>query len=124
MPFEGPWRPPVRENPVEKQRLRQLCRVLESIPDEAFDLRDWARNGSCDSVACAVGWAMRDPWFREEGLGRAKKRSPAFAGQSGWRAVRDFFGLSREQAFELFHAGRYETPNRAAVLARLREFAD
>jgi len=121
MPFD-----PVPAEPlsisVYRDRLLGLCRVLDGVDDGAFDLRDWQRNGSCDSVACAVGWAMRDDWFRGEGLGRVG-RSPSFGGLRGWKAVRNFFGLSREEAFYLFHAGRYENPTRKAVVTRIREFA-
>ncbi|MCP4330304.1 MAG: hypothetical protein GY791_17905 [Alphaproteobacteria bacterium] len=105
-----------------RERMLALCRVLESIDDNAFDLRDWARNGSCNSVACAVGWAIRDDWFKGQGLTR-HNRSPAYAGLTGWKAVRAFFGLSREEAFHLFHVGKYDDASRVAVLNRIRTFA-
>jgi hypothetical protein len=123
MPFDNTPRSFAEKEALRRERLLGLCRVLETISDDAFDLRDWARNGSCSSVACAVGWAMRDDWFKGQGLGR-EGRSPAFAGRKGWKAVRDFFGLSREEAFYLFHAGKYEDPDRRAVMARVRSLAE
>jgi len=123
MPFD-PWKPAI-ETPTEtvyRERLCALADLLETIDDRAFDLRDWQRNGSCDSVACAVGWALRDDWFRNQGLVR-DDRSPGFRGLKGWRAVRTFFGLNREEAFYLFHAGKYDDPTREAVLDRVRRFA-
>lgn len=123
MPFDDPSARVVRQDHLYRERLFALCRVLEAVSDDAFDLSDWARNGSCSSVACAVGWAMRDEWFRQAGLGRAN-HSPAYAGLTGWKAVRRFFGLSREEAFYLFHAARYDEPTRPVVLARIRAFAE
>ena len=40
------------------------------------------------------------------------------------RSVRKFFGLSREEGFYLFHAGKYDDPNRQAVIARVRSFVE
>ena len=123
MPFDNAPRGLFRDDALYRERLLGLCRILEDISDDAFDLRDWAKNGSCKSVACAVGWAMRDDWFKGQGLGR-QGRSPAFGELKGWKAVRAFFGLSREEGFYLFHAGKYDDPNRRAVIARLRGFAE
>ena len=123
MPFDGRMRAFVRPPGPDRERLLQLCRVLEGVSDDVFDLRDWARNGRCNSVACAVGWAIRDDWFRAAGLG-SDGRSPAYGGDRGWRAVRNFFGLTREQALDLFHFGHYESPTRQAVLARIRALAE
>lgn len=66
---------------------------------------------------------MRDGWFADQGLSRAD-RSPAYGGLTGWKAVRQFFGLSKEEAFTLFLAGKYENPNRRAVIARIRALAE
>lgn len=103
-------------------RLRQLLRVLDAVPDDAFDLNDWSRNGICTTVACAFGWAMRDDWFRAQGLER-HGGSPYYAGERGWRAVRKFFDLSEDEAHHLFHADYYDDASRAAVCGRIREFA-
>ena len=84
MPFDNTPRALFRDDALYRERLLGLCRILENISDDAFDLRDWAKNGSCRSVACAVGWAMRDDWFKGQGLGR-QGRSPAFGALKGWR---------------------------------------
>jgi hypothetical protein len=122
MPFDidTPYDDALR--PLYRDRLLALCRVLESIDDDAFDLRDWVRNGSCNSVACAVGWAIRDEWFRGQGLSR-HDRSPSYGELTGWKAVRAFFGLSRDEAFHLFHVGKYDHASRGAVLERVRAMA-
>jgi len=122
MPFDQTEPIVHRTEELYRTRLLGLCRVLESVEDDAFDLRDWARNGSCNSVACAVGWAIRDDWFGEQGLTR-EGRSPAYGGLTGWKAVRAFFGLSRDEAFHLFHVGKYDDATRPVVLDRIRRFA-
>ncbi len=121
MPFDASPHPaPVADR---RERLLQLCRVLERVSDSSFDLREWSRNGLCRTVSCAVGWASKDAWFRRQGLGR-EGGSPAYAGERGWTAVRAFFGLSREEALHLFHAASYERPTRQAVMTRVRTFAE
>lgn len=122
MPFDGTGGRPTPADALRRERLEQLARVLESVDDDAFDLRDWMRSGRCDTIACAVGWAVRDAWFAAQGLGRAG-RSPSYGADTGWRAVRRFFGLDRDEAMALFHAGKYDAPTREAVIARLREYA-
>lgn len=122
MPFDGKPESLRLPNETREQRLLQLCRVLENIADDAFDLRDWSRNGRCDSVACAVGWAIRDDWFKAQGLTHGD-RTPAYGPYRSWQAVRVFFGLTREQAFDLFHVGQYDDATRQAVLARIRQAA-
>ena len=123
MPFDG--KPDAFRLPLDarRERLMQLCRVLAEIDDKAFDLRDWSKNGRCDSVACAVGWAIRDTWFKSQGLTH-DDRTPAYGPFRSWQAVRAFFGLSREEAFDLFHVGRYDMASRQAVLARVRGLAE
>ena len=103
---------------VYRERLRELCRVIDGVSDRNFDLKDWSRNGFCTTVSCAVGWAMKDAWFQRQGLRRIDG-SPAYGGYTGWAAVRQFFGLSQQEALDLFHAGRYERATRVAVRARI-----
>jgi len=122
MPFDAT---PCQYLPVDSDcglRLGQLLRVLDDVPDDEFDLNDWIRGGVCSTVACAVGWAMRDDWFRAQGLER-HGAAPYYAGERGWRAVRKFFDLSEDEASYLFHAGHYADPSRATVTERIRAFA-
>lgn len=121
MPFDAT--PGFRDDLIYRERLRQLCRVLDNVSDSSFDLRDWSRQSLCRSVSCAVGWAMRDDWFRAEGL-QSQGGSPAYQGDVGWIAVRRFFGLGRQDALRLFHAASYERPTRHNVQARIRAYAE
>lgn len=122
MPFDAtPESAPAA--PGQRERLLELCRVLERVSDSSFDLSDWSQTSLCRTVSCAVGWATKDPWFRAQGFGR-EGPSPAYAGVRGWTAVRRFFGLSKAEALHLFHAASYERPTRAAVMARIRAFAE
>ena len=78
MPFDA-----MPQDDAERtERLLELCRVIEGVAEDAFDLRDWNQNGVCRTVACAVGWAMKDEWFRQQGLGRDGK-SPSFGADKG-----------------------------------------
>lgn len=121
MPFDAA--PGNREDLVHRRRLLELCRVLDDVSDSSFDLRDWSTSSLCRTVSCAVGWATRDAWFRERGLVH-REGSPSFAGETGWAAVRRFFGLSRSEAFHLFHAASYDRPTRVNVLNRIRAHAE
>ncbi len=121
MPFDS--RPENFDGVAYRERLLQLCRVIESVSDSSFDLKDWNRNGMCTTVSCAVGWAMKDDWFRRQGL-RRKGSSPSYGDLTGWVAVRSFFGLDRQGALDLFHASSYEKPTREAVKAKLRRYAE
>ena len=122
MPFDAS---PGRDTSVDIDgggRLLQMLRVLDAVPDQDFDLRDWTRGGVCSTVGCAVGWAMRDDWFRAQGLERHGD-APYYAGERGWRAVGKFFDLSEDEALYLFHATSYADPSRASVRDRIRAFA-
>lgn len=121
MPFDAA--PGNRDDLVYRRRLLELCRVLEGVSDSSFDLRDWSKTSLCRTVSCAVGWATKDAWFHSHGFTR-RNDSPAFAGDTGWIAVRRFFGLNREEALHLFHAASYERPTRKNVLARIRAHAE
>lgn len=121
MPFDAT--PGFGDDMIHRERLLQLCRVLDTISDSSFDLRDWSQQSLCRSVSCAVGWAMHDRWFRAEGLS-SRDGSPAYDGITGWPAVRRFFDLDREAALWLFHAASYDRPTRANVQARIRAYAE
>ncbi|MCY1358659.1 hypothetical protein D9M69_452010 [compost metagenome] len=109
------------------ERLERLCGLLKRVKPEGFDLSGWGwSTATCGTVACAVGWATQDPWFRREGLrSEAGYFYPIFEGEADWDAVELFFELSSEEAEHLFSADRYpvdERINPLAVAARIREF--
>jgi hypothetical protein len=111
------------------QAMTELLRVLQGVQADRspFDMTVWGRQllpdgttvegrKSCGTAACAAGWAMRDPWFRERGLlpaGPAQTEGgyndedynpnvPSFDGTYGQLALSWFFGLTVDQTQELF----------------------
>lgn len=42
---------------ANKTNIRKLIKLLESLPDEKFDMREWCNKKSCGTVACIAGWA-------------------------------------------------------------------
>jgi hypothetical protein len=123
MPFDGKPNAFGVAPALRRERLRELARVVAAVADERFDLRDWSRGARCNSVACAIGWAMRDDWFQRQGF-VWRSRGPYYQGHEHWKAVRVFFGLSREEAFDLFHIARYEHATRSIVAERIRAAAE
>jgi hypothetical protein len=48
------------------ERLRQLRRVVAAAPDdERFNMNYVEQIKDCGTSHCAYGWALEDPWFRE-----------------------------------------------------------
>lgn len=39
------------------EKLDELISKLESVPDQNFDMKEWRKECSCGTVACAGGWA-------------------------------------------------------------------
>ena len=75
-------------NPIKYERLVQLQRVLSSVKEDHFNLKDWLVTydvvdsvtvclndnlppnqipSFCGTTACAVGHAFLDPWFIAQG---------------------------------------------------------
>lgn len=65
----------------------------------------------CGTTACACGFAGMDPWFREQGFKfdfvNDRRGTIYFHQASGWEAVTSFFGLSYEEAAQLFYQESY-----------------
>lgn len=60
---------------VYKRRLLKLADFLEKLPPRRFDFRKWVGDDwggkpdlSCNTTACAFGWATTIPSFRRLGL--------------------------------------------------------
>lgn len=104
--------------------LENCLRVLDTIPDEAFDLASWQH--SCRTTACLIGHCCHDSWFNEQGL-RFKGNVPTFTplGCNGWEAVLallqmpPFFGRGRFVNF-LFSDDTYVKTKRVNVRVRLK----
>src|SRR5678815_5124973 len=92
------------------------------IPKERFDISKWVDdpytiklkdikervvkpNLPCGTVACAVGWAGSDPWFRRHGLytvfGGISYMKPGFVGTSS-ESIQAFFQITEQAANYLF----------------------
>lgn len=118
-------------------RLQHLIALLRDIPDENFDIRFWYNNFdssalpdnnddddvnvlkanratqvvTCDTTACALGWAALDPQFNREGLVPLIHNGeliPHFkdTGGEGVHAAAKFFDITVADALRLF-GGEY-----------------
>lgn len=104
---------------VSNNRLLRLAKFLRTLPPERFDYSLWVGadwNGkslnSCDTTACALGWATMIPSLRRAGL-VLKKYTFSEGGYVGLRhdtrsvsldAAAEVFGISEEEAHQLFMA--------------------
>ena len=77
------WRCPM-EAALKIEALQHLKRVLAQVPDHHYQLADWK--------SCACGHATHDEWFQARG----------FASCTSMAAATEFFGLTPDQAHDLF----------------------
>ena len=95
-----------------KKRLLKLVELLEKLPRKRFDYDHWVGSDwkgkpdlSCGTTACAFGWATTIPSFRKAGLHLQSGydyTDVIFKGRRGFWAASEFFGLSEEEAENLF----------------------
>lgn len=94
--------------------------------DKLADINEGAESSlelipSCDTTACACGYAAMDPWFRRQGFtfepcGNTDYDLRLVATDyhgitrvtEGWEAVETLFELNEEQAQELFSMSQYK----------------
>ena len=120
---------------MHTHRLTTLAKFLRTVPEKKFDLTSWRdshrttddelRDPTCNTAACAVGWACSLPEFKAEGLGfkGGPYQSHGELGNTyGWPAVREFFFLDSEQANYLFDFSSYERNNATDVADRIDKF--
>ena len=95
-----------------------------------FNLNYWENEkDDCGTIACAVGYAMRDPDFIACGL-TASGLAPRYDNDEGmtywhWDAVEKFFGLSEFETYHLFHSASYKRNVRPEdVSARITAFIE
>jgi hypothetical protein len=103
------------------ERLRRLRAVLAAVAraEKPFSLRVWgvppmgdSTVERCGTVHCAAGWAMQDPWFREQGLVAHDLGFPLVEvddgelGLKGGPALWYFFGLTRRECADVFFLGQ------------------
>jgi hypothetical protein len=109
---------------IHVERLRTLYSMMAGIPSEAIDMDDWRRTETgpwrragdscltddkllkgCGTAACALGYAAAYPEFKAQGLHYdlgGYRPAPVFNGRGGFDAGVAFFGLNREESWELF----------------------
>ena len=92
------------------ERVRNLIRVVASVPDEKFDIRRWW--DPVNHCGCAIGHAMQDQYFIRQGIGESR-------GPDSINEVAKFFDISVSRTIELFVVSmKYGT--RLEVLSSLR----
>lgn len=119
---------------MNDERLRLLSEVLDEIErtggkfnidmwvEPRFDAEKVPLLPSCETSACALGWAAADPRFMAMGLrlirmpplGNKSTRTwvPAYRGWLGYEAAAAFFDLPAAEAEWLFSPMKYTEPPR------------
>lgn len=116
------------ENPIAPvkpgirfDRLRKVIEAVEAAPEERFDMETW----SCGTTACAIGHyclANRhaELWLDLDFTGIG---IPMLGTLDSYRAVEALFGISCDQAEEIFSPLKYTSgARRSHVIARIRQF--
>ena len=92
------------------ERVRNLIRVVASVPDEKFDNRRWW--DPVNHCGCAIGDSMQDHYFFRQGIGESR-------GPDCIYEVAKFFDICVSRKIELFVVFmKYGT--RLEVLSSLR----
>lgn len=115
---------------VFEQRLEKLALKLENFgwdKDHRFDMNAYGYDG--DNNACAIGWALREGWFVEEGFKREPHSAwvvpfgcaPSSYPELGtyFRCVAAFFGLTYDQAEMLFDSTRRDVEREVRMIRRV-----
>lgn len=118
---------------MNRERLKILVEVLDRVEAEGgkFDMDRWVEpvgrqpDGtpappSCNTAACAMGWAAVEPRFNAMGLKLRVMRSylspnstwyePTFNGLNGMEAACEFFDLTLDDTAYLFDPTAYCKP--------------
>lgn len=122
---------------MNSKRLLKLASLLEKKPEGKFSLKDWRKDNSCGTTACAVGWAASDKNFRRAGLRAVEVGSGIdhtryvieFKDKAGqvhynFTAAAEFFDISIGDSLFLFSPDKYEQgrSGRRDVIRRIRKF--
>jgi hypothetical protein len=107
-----------------RERLERLAAFVELLPPGRLNFASWR--------TCAVGLALRDPWFQAQGLclehdERVDACRPAYDGRSDWAAVARFFSIAVGDARQLLDPSGYGgemRPDPKLVAAALRRHAE
>lgn len=112
---------------VGNRRLLKLADFLEKLPKERFNFSSWvgddwegAKDLSCGTTACALGWATAMPEFHRLGLKLDSEGWPRYNREVGADAAKSIFAIDSEEAEFLF-TPRKRHPLRHRVLVRRRD---
>jgi hypothetical protein len=129
------------DSKTHTKRLLKLANILEKLSRNKLNMRTWGSHAAnkghrpteknyCGTQACALGWAALDPGFQKEGLRAEWSDTPEGGrlyliisdtyGRIEERAGAAFFGLSMQEAYDLFLGTRQ---TRGEVIKHLRRLA-
>lgn len=147
-----------RKEAMYCERVQQVVRVLRDVKEDGrlFSLRYWGAadpdsiqeminegyipEGSCGTVACAMGWAGLDPWFNRRGFRiymeppkdedaishfypTLETRGHRRARFSDFDAVLEFLNISSDDGYHLFVQNRYDDDYTIDdVMARINDY--
>lgn len=107
---------------VRQERLRQLRRVVEGVPDHSLIMDTFKAQTSCGAVYCAAGWAACDAWFNSQGF-RFYGDDIEYGEHSNGEAVEAFFGKSdntcRLFGFDGYHVSPCARVPQGAVIENI-----
>jgi hypothetical protein len=130
------------------EALERVAVIMDNITSEVFDLEDflyigtrelemlveqaaantdapWYEiNQTCGTIACAVGHAGLNPWFRSQGFKtNIREANIEYKMDVSWDAIENFFEVSKNEALYLFASQSYlMTHDPKAVAKRIRLF--
>ena len=126
-----------------KAKLLHLIEILEQVPEDKFNMKSWLNNNvettknddntitvhaTCNTVACAAGWACLDPEFNLQGLFIEYKYItgsyiPVYLDFRCFKALSIFFDINDVQTGYIFDPYEYTTvfPTTCDVIDRINE---
>ena len=126
-----------------KAKLLHLIEILEQVPEDKLDMNRWLNDtteitknndntitvkNTCNTVACAAGWACLDPEFNLQGLFIkytyvTNNYTPVYLDFIGFKALSIFFDINDVQTGYIFNPYEYTTvfPTTCDVIDRITE---
>jgi len=102
-------------------RLRMLATFLDDVPPEKFDIGFYW----CGTKGCAMGWAASIPSFRAAGwLLSDRDQAPQYQGYVSYDAASAFFGITVDEAYDLFSTCNPENITAQEVAANIRSLLE
>ena len=98
------------------QRLQRLIEILKTVPDNKFNINAW--QSECGTVACAIGWALLDKDFNDQGFVYNSRNphdlaAPSIVGKdlSAIESICYFFDIDKKTARNIFYSSGYMHSN-------------